>query len=81
MTRPNGKIQTRERSAVMSQGSRAMSRPPTFSPSAPEPPDRVARLEKALDRKNCYIGMLEKEMDRLRKRCLDLERSGLDSES
>ena len=74
MTRPNGRIQTRERSALTSQGSRTMSRPGKTIASALEPESRVERLEKALDRKSCYIGMLEKELDQLRKRCVDLER-------
>lgn len=81
MTRPNGRIQTRERSAVMSQGSRTMSRPVAPASPALEPPDREARLEKALDRKSCYVGILEKENDILRKRCLELERVGIASES
>jgi len=51
-----------------------MSRPAKNIASALEPQSRVERLEKALDRKRCYIGMLEKENDILRKRCLELER-------
>ena len=51
-----------------------MSRPGKTIASALEPESRVERLEKALDRKSCYIGMLEKELDQLRKRCVDLER-------
>lgn len=76
MTRPNGRIQTRERSAVMSQGSRAMSRPPIHPSAGDSVDEKIKRLEKALDRKSCHMGLLEKELDRLRKHCMDLERAG-----